>query len=138
MLRGAATAVAIVTALTGCAVREANLRRFVDQRPPLPAERTAILREIKSTFFDPYSVRDAEISNASPTMTIDGQTVFNICLRANAKNQLGAYAGRQATHYYFTAASELVGTNTSSAGLLCGASELRYLPFPEAEQLANR
>jgi hypothetical protein len=134
----AAVAAVCLTLLTGCAVREANLRRFVDQRPPLPSERAAILREIKSTFFDPYSVRDAEISNASPSMTIDGQTMFNICLRANAKNQLGAYAGRQVTQYYFTAASELVGSNTTSAGLLCGSSELRYLPFTEAEQLGAR
>jgi hypothetical protein len=78
---------------SACAVREANLRMFDHRRPTTPSERASILANIKASYFDPYSIRDAEISNAAPTMGIDGETVFNICIAANAKNRYGALRG---------------------------------------------
>jgi len=51
---------------------------------------------LRRTLFDPYSVRDAEI--AAPTVQqsihiIDPSPGWTICVRYNAKNRMGAYAG---------------------------------------------
>src|SRR4029078_733541 len=60
----------VLVLTTSCAVREANLRTFDNQRPPTNIERSAILDDIRRTFLDPYSVRDAAISNAASSMAI--------------------------------------------------------------------
>ena len=115
---------------TACAVREANLQMFDNQRPTTPSERASILANIKASYFDPYSIRDAEISNAAPTMGIDGGTVFNICVAANAKNGYGAYAGRQTTLYYVTTNARVLNTNQDAfAELFCVNKRLKYEPF---------
>lgn len=93
---------AAALATSGCEIREANLRTFNDQRPTTAAERNAILTDVKKTFLDPYSIRDPEISYAAPSAMINGETVFNICVAANAKNSFGAYVGRKTTLFYVT------------------------------------
>src|SRR5262245_53489501 len=105
------TVICALLLTSACAVRETNLRTFDDQRPITPAERAAILADIKRTFLDPYSVRDAEISNAAPSMSLDQQVSFNVCLVANAKNGFGAYSGRQKTLYRLTSTGRVSSTS---------------------------
>jgi len=58
---------------------------------------------VRQSFIDPYSIRDAEI--AAPKLAAgagllgDGSfaTPWLVCVRANAKNRMGAYTGRKAT-----------------------------------------
>ena len=123
---------------SACAVREANLRMFDNQRPTIPSERAAILANIKASYFDPYSIRDAEISHAAPSMGIDGVTILNICVAANAKNRYGAYSGRQTTLYYLTTGARVLNTNQDAfAELFCINQRLRYEPYVEVEQLGR-
>jgi hypothetical protein len=129
-------ALSVVMLTSGCAVREANLHIFDNQRPATAAERAAILTDIKSTYLDPYSIRDAAISNAAPSMGLDGEITLNICVAANAKNGYGAYAGRQKTLYYLTSTARLARTNQDTfAQIFCDDQRLHYEPFAEAEQL---
>jgi hypothetical protein len=123
---------------SACAVREANLRTFDDQRSTTSLERASILAHIKSSFFDPYSIRDAEISHAAPSMMLNGEMTLNICIAANAKNRYGAYAGKQTTLYYLTTSGRVLDTNHDAfAELFCASQRLRYEPFVEAEQLGR-
>lgn len=98
----------------------------------LPADyRQQILARAKAEFVDPYSVRDASISTvpiASGT-PLTGTTAI-ICVRANAKNRMGAYTGLQPTSYIFQA-GRLTMTDQQYAGLTCGS--VAYEPFPELE-----
>lgn len=65
---------------------------------PYPANYKALVAgAIRSTFFDPYSVRDAVISK--PVEAKANQTGWMVCVAANAKNAYGAYTGRQVTVY---------------------------------------
>ena len=64
---------------------------------PYPARYREMAKEyLRKSLFDPYSVRDAEI--AEPTVKssfylIDPTPAWTICVRYNAKNRMGAYAG---------------------------------------------
>ena len=123
---------------SACAVREANLRMLDDQRPTTLSERTSILAHIKDNFLDPYSIRDAEISQAAPSMMLNGEMTLNICVAANAMNRYGAYAGKQTTLYYLTTSGRVLDTNKDAfAELFCASQRLRYEPFVEAEQLGR-
>lgn len=123
---------------SACGVREANLRTFDDQRRTTLSERTSILAHIKSSFLDPYTIRDAEISQAAPSMMLNGEMTLNICIAANAKNSYGAYAGKQTTLYYLTTSGRVLDTNKDAfAELFCASQRLRYEPFLEVEQLGR-
>lgn len=60
------------------------------------AYRTIVAKYIRSTFFDPYSIRDASISEPI-TGRMYNQQGWLVCILANAKNRMGAYVGRKAT-----------------------------------------
>jgi hypothetical protein len=132
-----AAVVAMSVALAGCAVRQANLRMFEDQRALSNEQRAALASEVRRTFFDPYSIRDAEISNAAPTITLDQQTVYMVCVRANAKNQMGAYVGKKATLYYLNSSGKILNTSQDEWSF-CDNPQLAYKPFPEIEEKATR
>ncbi|MBB3147737.1 hypothetical protein FHS21_004169 [Phyllobacterium trifolii] len=59
-------------------------------RWPTDTERSQIVAAIRDTFPDPYSIRDAELSQ----MLAFDQGGF-VCLYANSKNRFGGYSGRQ-------------------------------------------
>ncbi|QDM32697.1 hypothetical protein FNL55_16075 [Tardiphaga sp. vice352] len=120
--------------LSGCAVREANLRRFEDQRPLTPQQRAMMVSEVRAKFFDPYSIRDAQISNASPGADMNMNISYTVCVRANAKNPMGAYTGRTATMYHLTGDGQISKAEEDAWGF-CDLAQLRYEPFPEIENL---
>src|SRR5450759_4653806 len=74
--------------VSGCAIRETNLKRYDNQRPPTAVERATILNSIRNSFFDPYSIRDAEISNSAPTYLSETENYSNICVKTNSKNRM--------------------------------------------------
>jgi hypothetical protein len=111
---------------------------FDNQRPASVDERAAIAANIKTSFFDPYSIRDAQISSAVVSTGIDSSTTPMICVDANAKNRVGAYAGRQTTVYYFAPEGRIGRVANSSNDVFveafCKDNRLRYTPFSEIEQ----
>jgi hypothetical protein len=104
--------------------------------PPPSGYQQAVREYARSAFFDPYSVRDAEISEPLPaSMVFDGITPiphsgWMVCLRANAKNRFGAYTGRRLTGYLF--ANGVIETTLGEQAELQTAQHCqgaKYAPF---------
>lgn len=60
-----------------------------------------IIQDIKTSYFDPYSIRSAEIT--APFLqnhSILGH-FWAVCVRANGKNRMGAYVGIKTEAYVF-------------------------------------
>lgn len=95
-----------------------------------PNYRTVIRAAVRERFFDPYSIRDASISQpiAGATLVGSQQTV---CVRANAKNRLGGYTGRRATAFTFRQ-GQLTRADNRYAETTC--RDAQYQPFPEIEE----
>jgi len=62
-----------------------------------PADhKAAVANYIKTTFFDPYSLRDVAISAPVPGIMFY-QSGYVVCFQANAKNRMGGYTGVKRT-----------------------------------------
>ncbi|MHC1547259.1 hypothetical protein [Phyllobacterium sp. K27] len=98
-------------------------------RWPTVAEVKAVARGIRGSFYDPYSIRDAEISK-----WLNNNTGRFICVRANAKNRMGAYSGKQ----YILAHVSIDGI--LSGMIQAGNDELRIceiLPYRAFKEVAQ-
>lgn len=124
--------------LSGCASQGTTASIFDSQRPLSVAERASIINYVKAKFFDPYSIRDATISNAVDGTNLYGSKSTRICVRANAKNRLGGYTGQTATLFYFNSVGEIALTpdekDDDSVAPFCNDFRQRYSPFLEIEQ----
>lgn len=98
--------------------------------PASPSIKAQIVRDARDLLKDPYSIRDAEISNVA-TFSNGGQ---GVCVKANTKNAFGGYAGRQ-TMAINIRNGILVGNTINSP--LCSRPDVKYQPFPELEALSK-
>lgn len=124
--------VVLSAALAGCVSQQEVDRVMASQRPPSAAIKAGIVHDARDYLLDPYSVRDAEISSVMDG-TADGKIQF-VCVKANARNAMGGYTGRQ------TISVRLVGArpvSTNPNALACGMPLLRWYPFKELENLKN-
>ena len=112
---------------------------------PFPTDfKTTIKKHVLRSFFDPYSIRDASISEpvGSRTGEPDG---WLVCLETNAKNRMGGYTGLSRTAYYVRLGGQVVGLETGDYGnyscsgrTLTGTRTLTFSPWPELEQLQHQ
>lgn len=136
MGKGIGVVVAAALALTGC---QTDGGQGTAQGEPPPANyRQIAIEGVKSSFFDPYSIRDAEIAPpkraAGPSLNEDGFTTpWVVCVRANAKNRMGGYIGKRASAFAINGGKVVnVWTDPKATGFLCDG--LAYEPFPEIEE----
>lgn len=117
--------------LAGCQ-SSAELQTSIEQGRPAPASvKAAIVNDTRSFLVDPYSIRDAEISY----MQLNARSGLNwVCVKANAKNRMGGYTGRQAIEVVVRN-GKLVGNMPNSPA--CNLPTLRWQRFPELEALRN-
>lgn len=113
--------------LTGCAVTPNQ-----NEIGPYPASYEKIVKtHILRTFFDPYSIRSASISEP-----VQGHLLFQqgyiVCVELNAKNRMGGYIGLQKTAYLLNR-DTVVQTMTKAP--LCNSPQLNFSPWPELEQM---
>lgn len=94
-----------------------------------PNYRQMILERARAEFFDPYSIRDASISGPIPGTSFLGP-VITVCVRANAKNRMGAYIGLKPTSYTFRD-GKITVSDSEYAALSC--AEAVYQPFPDLD-----
>ena len=144
---GAMLAIAIAVALAGCGSgrsreeREARINVYPDNY------RTDLLAALHTYVSDPTNIRDAYVSDPA-IKPIGTQNRYAACLRFNAKNSDGRYAGSKDVLAIFAAGrfdqfvdpSMQLGTaiqSSQSAAMkeLCGQAE--YKRFPELEAMAR-
>lgn len=95
------------TVLAGCAATTMKPASTAEAGPPPVNYRAAVAANVKETFFDPYSVRDATISAPLyATSVFDGASFvarkgWIVCMKANSKNRMGGYVGQQLTVFVF-------------------------------------
>ncbi len=128
--------VACAAALVAAGCASANLAA-VD--PPPPNYRQLAQQHVRENFFDPYSIRDAQIAaprpSGGPILVSTGLTeVWVVSVRANAKNQMGAYTGQKATAIMMQGNRVVGSQNNAMWGGWCSGSQ--YEPFPEIMQSA--
>lgn len=110
---------------------------------PAPTNyRAMVAASVRQNFFDPYSIRDASISQPLYASAVfDGITPIPrrgwiVCVRANAKNRMGAYTGQQYSVMLFRGNEvELTLSGPSFRGQVdnhCRSGS--FSPFPEIEQ----
>ena len=92
---------------------------------PLPADYKAqIVASARQSYFDPYSIRAAQIGTPERAGQIPLKGVWVVCVRSNAKNRMGAYTGIQDSQYHFNS-GRLVFHGSGCV------REQAYHPFPE-------
>lgn len=123
-----------VGALAGCS--GANQAIVGQPKEPAPVEYRALtLAAAKATYFDPYSIRDAQISEPQwlGSWNIGEASGWVVCVRANAKNRMGAYIGIQDTAFMFRG-GKMTGNLTdlpAGGGYYCGSAV--FSAFTELE-----
>ncbi|TPW26399.1 hypothetical protein [Pararhizobium mangrovi] len=123
--------VLLALAVSGCVTQEQVNALMETQRPPSAQQKSVIVNAARNYAYDPYSIRDAEISDV---MTLNNKGLKAVCIKANAKNQLGGYTGRTATSVQLLDGQAVSPTPNDPA---CSYPQLRYHPFPELENLKN-
>jgi hypothetical protein len=113
--------------ISGCAVTPSR-----EAIGPYPNNSRAIIKaHVMRTYFDPYSIRSASVSQ-----TIEGHLYFQqgwlVCLESNAKNRMGGYVGIQRTAYLINRGSIV---QTMEKAPLCDDPQFFYSPWSELEQL---
>jgi hypothetical protein len=121
----------IVALLSGCVTQEQVDKVFASQRPVSAAEKAAIVSAARDYFVDPYSIRDAEISNV---VRLNDQGLEAVCVKANAKNRMGGYTGRSATSVRLVNGKPVSTLDNAPA---CVSPQLKYTRFPELENLKS-
>ena len=95
---------------------------------PSASIKAQIVADARTFLADPYSVRDAGISNVATFS--DGTQ--GICVRANARNAMGGYSGRQ--NLAITIRNGVLTGNILNHPL-CARPDLTWNAFPELEAL---
>ncbi|WP_171900698.1 hypothetical protein [Stappia indica] len=117
--------------LAGCQ-STAEFQASIDGAKPAPASiKAAIVDAARDQLFDPYSIRDAEISYMQLNKT---NGVHWLCVKANSKNRLGGYTGRQSVEVNIRN-GKLIGSLENSPA--CNNSSLKWQRFPQLEALKN-
>lgn len=96
--------------------------------PPSRAVRAIIVEAARNLLFDPYSVRDAQISNVADF----GNGTQGVCVLANSKNRFGGYTGRQ-SHAITMSGTILINDQINHP--LCARPDIKWHAFPELEAL---
>lgn len=125
--------------LVGCqtAASDTTPAQSASSSGPPQNYRQFAIDHVKKTFFDPYSIRDAEISApklaAGPSLNSNGfNTPWVVCIRANAKNRMGAYTGRKVTAIALSDSGVVNSWDeTQYSQTVCG--DASYERFPEIE-----
>jgi hypothetical protein len=110
-----------------------------------PLEYRAIVRDyLRKTLFDPYTVRDAQISRPKPgDLYLEGTLGIHepgwlVCFRSNAKNRMGAYTGLSDMALIIRDGRVLASASDpthSNYMIKKDCSQEKYEPFPEIDQL---
>jgi len=132
-----ALVIALLSPAGGCATSHTAPP---DSAPP--ANYRALAKEyLRSTLFDPYSVRDPQVAPpqwGDSAYLLDPGPGWIICVRMNAKNRLGAYTGLKEDALLVRNGKVTISSNsivdTPSIPKLHSCRNAQWDPFPELSQ----
>jgi len=125
MKLGRALPFAILIAVSACSVTPDP-----QKIGPYPDDYRAIIKaHIHKTYFDPYSIRDASVSDPQQGY-IYFQQGWIVCVQDNAKNRLGGYVGLTTTAYLINH-GEIVDSQDGVGAAMC--KNVTMIPWPELE-----
>lgn len=104
---------------------------FAQATPATASVKAQIVKDTRDFLVDPYSIRDAEISYVQFN---NRSGLHWVCVKANAKNRMGGYTGRQVIEVWVKD-GKLAGNVPHSQA--CHNPSLRWQPFPELEALRD-
>lgn len=122
-------ACAVALSLSGCVTVEQMDEVYGSQQRPSAEVKAQVINYVRGEFFDPYSIRDAEISGVVRLLDTGYHAV---CVRMNAKNRMGGYIGMTVTSFRLSGTA-VIGTLQDAPA--CKSAQLVYEPFPELEAL---
>lgn len=120
-------------ALSGCTSEQTPIA--TPKTAPPSNYKSLIINNIKESFFDPYSIRDASISAPFAVNRIGHGEVWFVCVRANAKNRMGAYTGLKPTAYWFQSGKMQLASSAAPEYDEFNCAHAKYSPFPEIENI---
>lgn len=118
--------------LAGCNATAGTPPPNAEPAPSPEMIKQAVRAHVRSSFFDPYSVRDAQLSAATwqGALQLGSGEGWTVCLRANAKNRMGGYTGLRDTA--MTIRGGKVVSSLDDAQYFC--RDATYSPFPDLTQ----
>jgi len=134
----ASRAAAIAALVSACASQAPQSTSPASSPQPPANYREIVAAGVRETFVDPYSIRDAEIAAPKmamgPSLNSDGFTTpWVVCVRANAKNRMGGYTGREVTAFAVNG-GKVVNSWDEAHYSRAVCSDVYFQPFPEIEQ----
>lgn len=122
-------AIILALAVAGCSATAGTPPPNTEAAPSPDTVKQAVRAHVRSSFFDPYSVRDAQISQPTwrGALQLGSGEGWTVCLRANAKNRMGGYTGLRDTA--LTIRGGKVVASLDDAQYFC--REATYQPFPD-------
>lgn len=118
----------------GCATSDP----FDTQRAATEAEKSLVVTTARNELYDPFSIRDAELSTV---VTLEGgggtPTRRILCARYDSRDRRGAWTGRE-THLVAISSGNTVMSSIVVPATELPCDRLEYGPFPEAENLRGR
>jgi hypothetical protein len=118
----------------GCATDDP----FANARPATPGEKSIILATARNELYDPFSIRNAELSKV---VTVEGgggrPTRRVVCVRYDSKTKSGAWTGQETHLVTITAGNTLMSSVVVPAGEM-PCDRVEYGPFPEAQGMKRR
>jgi hypothetical protein len=137
-MRTASLAVMTAALTTACSGPASQTPGPTAGEVPPSDYRRIVAASVKDLFFDPYSIRDAEIAppkrGVGPSLNSDGFTTpWIVCVRAHAKNRMGAYTGRKITAFALSGGKVVNSWDEAHySALVCQG--VAFEPFTEIEQ----
>jgi len=126
-------AIAIVAALAGCsATNQVDPSRAAGEAGAPPIDyRAQIVDSAKTFYFDPYSIKSAQITEPFLQNHITLGHFWAVCVRSNGKNRMGGYVGLTLDAYVFRN-GRLIERSTHPQDYCASAA---FGPFPELESI---
>lgn len=111
---------------------------FDNQRAATASEKGIILSTARNELYDPFSIRNAELSTV---VTVEGgggtPTRRVVCARYDSKTRTGSWTGTE-THLVAIAAGGTVMGSIVVPATEMPCDRLKYGPFPEAEGMRRK
>lgn len=93
--------------------------------------RALIVADAVENYFDPYSIRSAEVSEPFLQNHVTLGHFWAVCVKSNGKNRMGGYVGIETDAYVFRGGS--IVEKSTHPETYCGSAV--YAPFPELEAI---